>query len=47
VVRIDQPVERAERGEAGLVGAPCPVEDLAALHAGNRRGQPDANLHIR
>jgi hypothetical protein len=45
VVGVDEPVERAERREAGGVGAARPVEDLSALDPGDRRRKSDANLH--
>jgi hypothetical protein len=45
-VGIDEPVERSERREAGGLGAAGPVEHLPAFDTGDRRGEPDANLHV-
>src|SRR4051794_32112126 len=46
-IAVDDPVERAERGEATRLRAAGPVEQLYALDAANRRGESDADVHVR
>jgi hypothetical protein len=46
VVRIDQPVERAERGVPARVGALRPAGYLPPRDAGDRGRQADADLHV-
>jgi len=45
VVRIGDPVDRGERAETALLGAPCPLDQGAPLCAGNGVGEPDTDMH--